>query len=73
MFEFLLIAWLAGVVVAYLACAPWIYKSFVNGGLEDGIGIFILVTILAVVFTPLSIFGLVLMAVDKITGKKIVS
>ncbi len=73
MFEFLFIAWLAGVVIAFLACGPWIYKSFVNGGVADGIGIFILVSILAVVFTPLSVFGLVLMAFDKISGKKIIS
>lgn len=73
MFEFLFIAWLAGVVIAFLACAPWIWKSFMNGGMADGIGVLILVSILAVVFTPFSVFGLVLMAFDKVTGKKTIS
>lgn len=73
MLEFLFIAWIAGAAIAFLACAPWIYKSFVNGGIEDGIGILILVSILAAVFTPFSILGLVLMVFDKVTGKKTIS
>lgn len=72
MLEFLFIAWAAGFVLCFLACGPFLFKSFVNGGSGDGFGMLILVTLLAVVFTPFTLFGLCLMAFEKLTGKKVV-